>query len=318
MRKFDIRFFQRVALVVALAIMVACSWLIPVEIAANEQVDAGFKRALVTFATARALNGLLSLLETTEISATPVGVGVKFSPGQLLKPVNDFVEQFSHLMLIASVAFGIEKILISIGSSWMASLLLTAAAIIWSYFHIKKQWAPAGCSRILAVLLMIRFAMPIAIIGSDALFNQFMSDEYNSSQQLLDTASGQFGYIQSKTAAPAAAPVEQRGLLDKVIGLWVRNPQDATPLGRQDAGVTSLGWFPLPDDLTSKIENVKLAAKHWAENIIKLIAIFLLQTLLLPIFFLWVMWGGFKGTFEMSPSTYRLLEPRKSESPPLR
>ena len=169
MRKIDLPLVQRIALTMAIAIMVACSWLAPIDSAANNQIDAGFKRALISFATARLLNAGLSFVETTEISATPMGVGVKFAPGQVLKPVNDMVEQFAHLMLIASVAFGVEKMLISFGSYWLVSLFLTATAIGWAYLNYKKQHSPAWISRILVVLLMIRFAIPIAVIGSDAL-----------------------------------------------------------------------------------------------------------------------------------------------------
>ncbi|MCB1944024.1 MAG: hypothetical protein KDI53_18575, partial [Candidatus Accumulibacter sp.] len=84
------------------------------------------KRALVSFATARALNAVISVAQGTEVSMQPAGMGVVLTPGQLLDPVNDLVEQFSHLMLAASVAFGVQKVLISIGAYWVISLLLTA------------------------------------------------------------------------------------------------------------------------------------------------------------------------------------------------
>ena len=100
----DPKYLQRLALVLAVLIMVVCSWLAPIDAAANKQVDAGLKRALISFTTARVLNAIISVAQGTEVAVQPAGVGVIFTPGQLLDPINDLVEQFSNLMLAASVA----------------------------------------------------------------------------------------------------------------------------------------------------------------------------------------------------------------------
>jgi hypothetical protein len=319
MRKIDLPLVQRIALTMAIAIMVACSWLAPIESAANNQIDAGFKRALISFATARLLNAGLSFVETTEISATPMGVGVKFAPGQVLKPMNDMVEQFAHLMLIASVAFGVEKMLISFGSYWLVSLFLTATAIGWAYLNYKKQHSPAWLSRILVVLLMIRFAIPIAVIGSDALFTHFMSDEYNASQKFLDTASSSLSDLSSQEAMPTTAPTDRPGVLDKAKGFFTQPPADSATKEESSVGDKIKSWFSRNGDLASKkIENLKQATSLWIEKIIKLIVIFLLQTLLLPIFFVWTLWGVARGAFEIPPSRFGFQNHRESEMPPAR
>ena len=104
-----------------------------------QQVDAGLKRALVSFATAWALNGVISVAQGTEIALQPAGVGVTLAPGQLLDPVNNLVEQFAQLMLIASVALGVEKILIGIGSDWTMSLALTIVTLMFSVLLISGR-----------------------------------------------------------------------------------------------------------------------------------------------------------------------------------
>src|SRR5690606_26053853 len=104
----------------------------PLDNAATQQVNAGLQRALVSFATARALNAVISAAQGTEVSVQPLGVGLNFAPGQLLDPVNDLVEQFANLMLMASVAFGVQKILIVMGAYWLISLAFTAVALGWA------------------------------------------------------------------------------------------------------------------------------------------------------------------------------------------
>ena len=120
---------KKMTVAIALIAMILSSWFALLDLPATERVDAGIKRALISFTTARALNAVISVAQGTEIAAQPMGVGVTLTPGQLLDPVNDLVERFSSLMLTASVALGIQKILINIGSYWPISLLLTITAL---------------------------------------------------------------------------------------------------------------------------------------------------------------------------------------------
>jgi hypothetical protein len=106
---------RKALVALSVAALIVGAWLAPLDLPAMQQVDAGLKRALVSFATARALNAVISVAQGTQASVQPLGVGVTLSPGQILDPVNDLVEKFSDLMLVASVVFGIQKVLISIG-----------------------------------------------------------------------------------------------------------------------------------------------------------------------------------------------------------
>ena len=277
MRSIELQFAKRIVLSLIVALMVACAWLTPLESAANRYVDAGLKRALISFATARALDAVISAAQGTEIAVQPAGVGVVFSPGQVLDPVNDLVEQFSDLMLTASVAFGTEKVLIGIGAHWLISLLLTLSALVWIAFYWRQRSAPAWLSRILVLLLMARFAMPVAIIGSDMLFQQFMHDDYQASQQGIESVSGQLDKLDAPT--PAAA---EPGLLERFKG-----------------------WAAQQTDLKTRYESLKRAAEQATERIIKLMVIFLLQTLVFPVAMLWVLWGMVRRIFELPLPVHR-------------
>ena len=271
---------MRMVLAVAVALMVACSWLVPLESVANQQVDAGLKRALISFATARALNAVISVVQGTEVAVQPAGVGINFAPGQILDPVNDLVEQFGQLMLVASVAFGVEKVLISMGAHWAISSLLTVTAIAWVYAYLRRGTSPPWLTRMLLILLMTRFAMPLAIIGSDQLFREFLAADYQSSQQVIEVASGQINKLNT-TVAPVT---EDQSMVDKITG-WVSRNADIKP----------------------HLESLKQTVEQTTERIIRLMVIFLLQTLVLPVLLLWVLWGIVRGTFETAPQASRLI-----------
>ena len=61
------------------------------------------------------------------------------SVGQALRPINDLVSQFAELMLAASVAFGVMKVMIAIGSFWPVSLLLSIFVVAWSWFRWHRN-----------------------------------------------------------------------------------------------------------------------------------------------------------------------------------
>lgn len=262
---------RRIFLALCVAAIVACSWFAPLDSAAIQQVDAGLKRALVSFAAARTLNAVISVAQGTEVSVQPLGFGVNFTPGQLLDPVNDLVEQFANLMLAASVAFGVQRALIAIGSYWPISLALTVAALGWAWLRFRQRRPPAWLSRTLIILLMLRFAVPVVTIGADFLFQRFLAADYETSQRTIDTASGQA----ARASPPMPIVAADQGLLDKLKGWWSKDV-----------------------DLKTRYENLKNAAEQAIEHMIKLIVIFLLQTLVIPLLLFWALYAAARSAFE--------------------
>ena len=132
----------RLLLTALVTALIALSWLPQTNELASAQVDAGLKRALVTFASARVLNGVISTLQGTEVVAQPLGFGVTLSVGQVLDPVNDLVEQFSDLLLTATLVFGVEKFLLTLFGNWAVSALVTAVLGAWLLLY-WRQTCPA-------------------------------------------------------------------------------------------------------------------------------------------------------------------------------
>lgn len=268
MKLAELKVTQRIFLVVLVALTISCAWLAPVDSAASQHVDAGLKRALISFATARALNGVISVAQGTQVAIEPGGVGVNLAPGELLDPLNDLVEQFADLMLAASVAFGVERILISIGAHQTVSIALTLAILFWGALRWYRGTSPAWLSRALLLILMVRFALPITLIGTDLLFNQFMLKDYQSSQYAIDDTTAKIDEL-----APATSG-EPQGMIDKFKG-----------------------WVAQNTDLKARLAGLRQAAENTTEHVIKLMAIFVLQTLILPIFLLWSLWHLAKRVF---------------------
>ena len=260
---------KRFLLFLALAVVLASAWLKPLEIAAREQIDAGLKRALVSFGTARALNAIISVAQGTDVSIEPAGVGIKFAPGQALRPINDLVSQFAELMLAASVAFGVMKVLMGIGSYWAVSVVLSALALAWIGFRWHGRQAPIWLGRVLFVLLLVRFAVPLVTVGSDALFQRFLDADYATSQNAIDGNTAQLATL----SLPPGAAVG--GMGERIKGWWSQNI-----------------------DIAGRLEKLKQMASQLTEHIVNLIVVFLMQTLLLPLLLFWALYRCGKAVLD--------------------
>lgn len=205
MKTINLKFDRKIVLILVVAVMVAFSWLAPLDSVANEKVDSSLKRALISYASARALNAVISVAQGTEVS-WQLGFGLSLAPGQILDPLNDLVEQLSQVLLIASIALGIQKILLSIGANWVISLAFTAIAACWCLLHLRQRAPPNWLSRVLLILLMTRFVIPVSVVGTDIIFQNFMEPTYTASQAVIATTAMELDKTPSPTDSGTTTP----------------------------------------------------------------------------------------------------------------
>ena len=255
---------RHVAMVVGLVVVLVCSWWAPMDSPAMTQVDAGLKRALVSFATARTINGFISVIQATQVDVQPAGLGVTLSPGQFLAPANELVKHFADLMLMACVAFGVQKLLISISGYWVISLALTVTALVWGALHLRHRNPPEWLSKSLVLMLMLRFAIPVVVLGTDAISRQFLAAEYTEAQSAIEATAVQARKV--KAPEPPSADANP---------WWSLKPN----------------WLPSIPDVKARFDEMKETVERATGHMVKLIAIFLLQTLVVPLLLLWGLYG---------------------------
>ena len=258
----------RVVVMIAVALLVFISWHPAVEALAADQINSGFKRAILTFASVRGLNAALSLLQGTEIAVQPLGIGLTLTVGQVLEPVNRAVEQFSTVMLFATVAFGIQKTLLVVGSWWPVSAAITFFTVIWAVlFWIRRP--QLWLSRLLIVLFVVRFAVPAVAIGNDFVFHKFLAQDYATGQKYMDAAPEQMERL---------APINPADTANKSLTERIK------------AAVSS----PL-EVVSQRYKTLTAAAEQAVEHMIRLIVVFMLQTIAMPLLFLWMLFRTAKG-----------------------
>lgn len=246
--------------------LIALSWTRVLDAPAADYLDGALKRTLVTFAIARALNGSISMLQDADISVSPVGVGVTLSPGELLDPVNDLIEQFSAILLAASISLGAQKILLSISGASLVSLVfsLTALAACTSLLGAGMARWKSALWRVAALLMLLRFFVPAYALASHAIDQHFLQPRYDEASAALDISRNDAATATRIEERPAAAPGP--GISERLSG-WLR-----------DAGETL--------DVRARVEALLVKLGAVSEHVVTLSVVFLMQSVLLPLLFL--------------------------------
>ncbi len=241
-----------------------------------------FQRALITFALARTINGVISVVQGTEVALQPAGVGVTLTPGEILDPVNDLVERFSWIMMGATISLGIQNVLLDVSAWWVIQLLLSGL----SAWLLVRVWYPGGqhasgvrkvlLVRVLLLLLFLRFAVPVMLIANDLLYQQFLEQRYQQSTEVIALAGKELEQLQEESK-PEDVHEDDRGVLDSIANAWSRTVDTV--------------------DLSGRLERMQQHAGEVIEHLVQLSVVFILQTGLLPVAFLWVFLEVLKRLF---------------------
>jgi len=269
--------------IIALAVLAQGRWLDDIGL---NHTQAGLQRALVTYGVSRGLNGVVSVVQGTEVAIEPVGVGMTFTPGQILDPVNDLVERFSGIVLVSGTAFGVQRVLLDVVASRLFSililcsvgLLLLSACLRKSHLLNGDAWNVFLCRSVI-ILMIVRFSIPLIAIVSETAYEHFLEPSYKVSSSELLLATQKLQEIQTQSESASNISDEPKSLLDSARAIYQ----------------TTANKF----DMQSHINDFKKAASRISEHAIELIVVFVVQTLLLPLLSVWVTlkairWVAFK------------------------
>ncbi len=230
---------------------------------ASDWASDALERALITFATARALNGAISVAQSTEVAMQPAGVGVALEPGQLLDPVNDLIERFSWVMLTASASLGVQLLLVEIGSYPLATALVAAVVGI----ACLLLWLPWGAAwrglamRLAVSALVLRLAL--------------------AAVALVSNAAGEFWLAERE--ADRLATVQRAS--ERVEALSLDSAGTSTPSGSWwDSAREQLD---LIGAARTRLNTLRADVEAATRAIVDVIAMYVLQTILLPMLCGW-------------------------------
>ncbi len=237
---------------------------------ATQHAKGLFANALPTYAVARGLNGIISVAQGTEIAVQPVGVGLTIRAGEILDPLNDLIERFSLLVLVACASLGVQLLLTEMfGSPWVSALLALATV-----GALLALWRPAQPGRNLllrlcAAALFLRFAVAGVTLLAALLNQAFLAERQDAALADINTVSTTLktNSPPPDLAAAEASAAEGAGVLDRLSEFF-------------DGQRRSF-------DVEARLARMQEQAETATAALVNLIVIFVMQTIVLPIGLLW-------------------------------
>jgi hypothetical protein len=267
--------WQRLLITLLVIGLVGLSWSGLLERNADARLSTVLERALITAAIARGLNGVISVAQGTEIAIQPIGVGVTITAGQILDPLNDLVERFSWLALVASASLGTQLLLTEIATE----PAISAGVSILAAGFLLMLWWPGGARvagwllRALALVLMIRFLFTVVSLTVGWVDAWVLEQRQQSAMTELTLAKDDIEAMQATPELPVTSSessIRQRF-------------NDFMDESRQLL------------DLEAQIGALEARTESAIEHLLALTVLFLVQTLLVPIGAFWLAISAFQA-----------------------
>jgi hypothetical protein len=266
---------RQLAITLFILLSMAVSWTGSLEHTAQSQLQSTLERALLTAAIARGLNGVISVAQGTEIAIQPVGIGITITVGEILDPLNDLIERFSWLALAASASLGTQMLLSELFANDAINVVLTAAGVI----YLLAIWLPVSVPgrqwflRATALLIFVRFLFTAVILMVTAVDYWLLEERQQVALTELTETTDEIDELQRATADDPADDTTQ------------------SILQRFEAIVDSSRQAL---DIEAQLTALKTKVESSITGLINLMAVFLVQTLVLPIGSLMVAFWTFR------------------------
>ena len=263
-------------------VLLTC-WSGGLETVAKHEAEEARNRVLVAFALSRTLNGVISVAQGTEIALQPAGLGVTLTAGELLDPLNDLVERFSMLALIASISLEGQLLLAELLSTTWVNLLLTGCigvylitALIPGLRRFERMAA-----RITSLVVFIRLVFVVVMFSANWLGNLTLAERQDSAVAELTQTREEIASINTanKTAAETAGTDAEASILDRVSGFFAEQ-RDALDIG-------------------ARVNAVAERAEQAVSHLVSLSVLFLLQYVALPIGAFWLAFAGVRTAWSI-------------------
>ncbi len=252
---------------------------------AENYTTMGIERALISFTVARGLNGVISVAQGTEFALSPAGVGLTFAPGQILDPINDLIERFSWVLMISGSSLGVQHLLLNITSSLLVNTLLTFFVVvfvftlwfkkIWNIFENEKRryFYQSLLSKSLILLVFIRFSIPVVALINEIVYIHYLQPQFTEAQMNLENTAVKIEKI--NTASRNENNKQDENILNQVEQWFDKTKQNL--------------------NIENQIKALNEAVSDMSKQVINLIVVFVMQTIIFPLLFLWIIMQGAKA-----------------------
>ena len=249
-----------IAIVVVGLTAIVLNWMPTLDAAGTAYLSDAMAGNLVIYASARALNGIISVIQSIEVGVS-LGAGVAISLGEVLDPLNDLIERFSSFILVVLAAIGLQKLILAASVSLVMKGLVTVAIIGGVMAALLAPTRFTWLKGLAGAIVLTRFIF-ILQVGVLAVADHTYFDERDAqARAALSLAQQELGELRSRYLAAAREDGIFSGAVDTVLRL-------------------------VGDDESAGVADIA------ANAVVELMVILLVRTIILPLLFLWLLYLG--------------------------
>jgi hypothetical protein len=265
----------------ALAILVALSWTGSLDERARIETEQALESTLISYALARTLNGVISVAQGTEIAFQPAGIGVVLTAGEILDPLNDLVERFSWIVLLAASSLAMQLLIGEILTSTLLNIVTTLVASASVLLYWKPSIVSAAVRqfvlRATALLLTFRFTVVLAGFAMSFIGSQYLDER---EQVAIEYLSATQTAIEISDDRERSSRVDSSSLLDQ-LDSFIESQKESF-------------------DIDRRLGRMQRQIESAINEVISLIVIYLLKTLLVPLATLAILYGSIRHSWRSS------------------
>jgi hypothetical protein len=132
------------------------------------------------------------VLQGTELNVVFVTIGI----GEVLDPVNDLIERFSEVILVALASLALQKILLAIVSHGVFNVLLTLVAIATAIsIVLQSPRLNSAMLRIFLVIVFFRFSLGLVVLANSWVDASFLQEADQQRHLAMETFQGELRQI---------------------------------------------------------------------------------------------------------------------------
>ena len=191
--------------------------------------------------------------------------------GEVFDPINDLVERFSWVMLLSLISLGIMKILIQV-SAWLSIDILLFFGLVSAVIGLllderRRAVFVSVAKKAILAAVVVKLAVPVAAHLNDSIYRSVLQAEYISAKNDLELTHQELEEINDE--------IDQRVDAEPAPG-W---------MGKIQGAKESVAKMV---DLKGRVDRIREVVSNIADTLVRLSVVFLLNTVLLPIAFLWL------------------------------
>lgn len=228
---------------VMILLLVYISWSGVLDIQAYDYLDTSLLSALSSYGVSRALNGIISVLQSSTLSVGIASVSV----GELLDPINDIIERFSGLLTLSIASIILQKVLLNIVSSAFFKILLSVSGLsLLISLNIKATPNIKLLSRVFIFLVFLRLALSLMIMLNSFVDNSFLATQIKMNHANINTETKALDVLKDQIIRQNQSPKElektlaetkkQQQLLDQKLAI-LNNQKNTLEIGIRERRV---------------------------------------------------------------------------------